>query len=152
MTFQGELGFCFSFTGCFYLKYSRWQPHIWIGMIVFPSCGSVKMLKKLENNLEVPQDKGGHDSLSWHNQTAGTMTPEYLLYKTWFACIEPEEPSCKFLWGMPPAAASQRGAQCKTSEVTLFRPKQSGREDHHVSIQSLATTKCINFNTFDLIK
>lgn len=79
------------------------------------------------------------------------MTPEYLLYKTWFVCIEPEEPSCKFLRGMPPAAASQRGAQCKTSEVTLFRPKQSVREDHHVNIQSLAT-KRITFNNFDLIK
>lgn len=74
-----------------------------------------------------------------------TVTPQYLLHKTQFVCIEPEEPSCKFLWGMPPAAASQKGLQCKTSEVTLFGPKQSVRKEGHVRIQSSATTEPITF-------
>ncbi len=61
------------------------------------------------------------------------MTSHYLLHKTWFVCIEPEEPSCKFLRGMPPAAVGSNltkgGVQCKTSGVTLFGPKQSEREE-----------------------
>ena len=57
---------------------------------------------------QVPQDKWNHVSLSWYNQTAGSMTSQYLLHKTWFVCIEPEEPGRKFLQGMPPAAAPPR--------------------------------------------
>lgn len=48
--------------------------------------------------------------------------------KTRLVCVAPGEPSCKFLRGMPPAAASQREPQCKASEVTLFGPNHSVRK------------------------
>lgn len=67
---------------------------------------------------QVAGDKSSRDSLSWYNQTGGTMTPHCLLHKTWFVCAEPEKPSCKFFAWMPPAAASQRvrcSAKCLRS-------------------------------------
>lgn len=64
--------------------------------------------------------------------------------KTRLVCIAPEEPSCKLLRGMPPAAASQREPRCKASEVTLFGPKHSVRNEEHVRGEDAAKPVALN--------
>lgn len=81
-------------------------------------------------------------SLSWYSLTTGTMTSQYLLHKTWFACTEPKEPSRKFSQGMPPAAAGSSFTKKKCGGGALQNTwdhlvwTKTGR----VRIQSQATT------------
>lgn len=65
--------------------------------------------------------------MSWDNQTAGTMTSQYLLHTTCVFVLN-QELSRKILQGMPSAAAGSsltKGVQCKTFEVNLFGQKPS---------------------------
>lgn len=125
----------FGFTVCFYLTYRRWKTNIWIDMIVFHDVIMLKCIQKLEFLKTSHRYHRISEAMILCHGTIKLQGPWPLSIcsiKLGLFALNQKNQAVNSYEGchLPqPHKGGGGGLQSKTSEVTLFGPKQSVRKE-----------------------